>query len=331
MVVSPFFHKYNMDTNNKIEFIKTTTSNLESGKVQEECPETYLYSFIHTHDVNENGTTDEQLYIGEERITDRLNVGGSDLQEHTRKVGGLEASTIGQLKEKSISQIILEMVKPDRVPPTPSSRASISISYSGDRLIEVGSNLPELSAINVIVNDGEWSDGTSYAGGHGDAEISISSGDWGVPADEGTYTISGSVTFTEGGIPKDNFDTPYPNLQYQGGTVNSNTITIKAIKPIYINDGDVITDMVEHLVDYLAGTTITVTIPAEVETPEPVKFKVQVPEQFTTFTVMQYNPLTHLFDTPIPMVFVPGDEPMYEREESYTNTLNTEYQINLKK
>ena len=121
-------------------------------------------------------------------------------------------------------------------------------------------------------------------------------------------------------------------MQYHGGTKESSTITIKAVKPIYINDGNVITDMVKHIVDYLTGNTINVTIPAEVETPEPVKFKVLVPEQFSTFNVMQFNPLTQAYDTRVPMVFVSGDEPMYVRENNtYTNTTITKYQINLKK
>ena len=90
--------------------------------------------------------------------------------------------------------------------------------------------------------------------------------------------------------------------------------------------------MVKHIVDYLTGNTINVTIPAEVEAPEPVKFKVLVPEQFSTFNVMQFNPLTQTYDTPVPMVFVSGDEPMYVREDNtYTNTKSTKYQINLKK
>lgn len=321
-----------MDTNNKIEFIKTTTSKLENGDVQAAYPEEYPYSFIHTQDEFENGTKDEQLYIGESRITDKLNIGNADLNSPTRKVGGLEAATIGQLNQKSISQIILEMVRPDIVEPTATTKASVSISYSGSNLIEVGTNLPSSSDITVTIKDGVWSDETPYAGGHEPINMSINPGGWGELAEEGVYTISGSVTFLEGGIPKDNFGTPYPNKQYRGGTKNATNITIKAVNPIYINDGSVITDMVKHLVDYLAGQTINIIVPAEVETPEPVKFKVLVPEQFSRFTVKQYNPLTQAYDIPVPMVFVPGDQPMYEREDnSYTNTLSTKYQINLKK
>lgn len=305
-----------------VEFIETTSTNLTN--IQEEHPG----AFIHVND--ENG--DDVLYIGEDKVTDKFNVGGEKLNSPTRKVGGLNASTIGDLKGKSVSEILLDILRPDVVKPTVSTNASISISYSGSKLIEVGTNLPNENDISVTIRDGVWSDGTPYAGGHSDVVLSINQGLWGEPAEEGTYKISGSVTFNEGGIPKDNFGTEYPSEQYHGDTKTSSTITIKAVKPIYINNGNVITDMVKHIVDYLTGNTINVTIPAEVETPEPVKFKVLVPEQFSTFNVMQFNPLTQTYDTPVPMVFVSGDEPMYVREDNtYTNTKSTKYQINLKK
>ena len=305
-----------------VEFIETTSTKLED--VQTSHPG----AFIHVND--ENG--DDVLYIGDDKITDKFNVGDENLNSPTREVGGLNASTIGELKGKSVSEILLDILRPDVVVPTVQEYESISISYSGSKLIEVGTNLPNENDISVTIRDGVWSDGTPYAGGHSDVILSINQGLWGEPAEEGTYTISGSVAFNEGGIPKDNFGTEYPNWQYHGGTKESSTITIKVVKPIYINDGNVITDMVKHIVDYLTGNTINVTIPAEVETPEPVKFKVLVPEQFSTFNVMQFNPLTQTYDTHVPMVFVSGDEPMYVREDNtYTNTKSTKYQINLKK
>ena len=305
-----------------VEFIETTSTKLED--VQTSHPG----AFIHVND--ENG--DDVLYIGDDKITDKFNVGDENLNSPTREVGGLNASTIGELKGKSVSEILLDILRPDVVVPTVQEYESISISYSGSKLIEVGTNLPNENDISVTIRDGVWSDGTPYAGGHSDVILSINQGLWGEPAEEGTYTISGSVAFNEGGIPKDNFGTEYPNWQYHGGTKESSTITIKVVKPIYINDGNVITDMVKHIVDYLTGNTINVTIPAEVEAPEPVKFKVLVPEQFSTFNVMQFNPLTQTYDTHVPMVFVSGDEPMYVREDNtYTNTKSTKYQINLKK
>ena len=44
----------------------------------------------------------------------------------------------------------------------------------------------------------------------------------------------------------------------------------------------------QHIVDYLTGVELTVSIPAEGEDPEE-KFMIQVPEEFTTMTVKQMN------------------------------------------
>ena len=322
-----------MDTNNEIEFIKTTTSKMENGDVQAAYPEEFPYSFIHTHDENENGTTDDRLYIGEEMITDRLNVGNADLNSPTRKVGGLEASTIGVLNQKSISQIILEMVRPDVVEPSVTTQAGISISYSGLKLIEVDENLPGSDDISVTVRNGVWSDGTPYAGGHDDYELVISPDGWGGPAIEGIYTISGSVNFTEGGIPEDNFGTPYPGKQYHGGKKTSQNITIKAVNPIYINDGSDISEMVKHVVDYFDDAVIRVTIPSEIDgTPEDSKFRIYLPGTFSKFEVFQFNELTQKYDIGVDMVLIEGEESRYIRTDNVFDTLGpAKYEIKLKK
>ena len=181
-----------IDKNTPVEFIETTSTNLTN--IQEEHPG----AFIHVND--ENG--DDVLYIGEDKVTDKFNVGDENLNSPTREFGGLNASTIGELKGKSVSEILLDILRPDVVVPTVQEYESISISYSGSKLIEVGTNLPNENDISVTIRDGVWSDGTPYAGGHSDVVLSINQGLWGEPAEEGTYKISGSVTFNEGGIPK---------------------------------------------------------------------------------------------------------------------------------
>ena len=295
MKIFLFFHKYIMakiDKVTPVEFIETTSTKLTT--VQESHPG----AFIHVND--ENG--DDKLYIGEDQVTDKFNVGDTPNSTPTRKVGGLTASTIGQLKQKSISEIILDMVRPDVVEPTVSTALSFGISYSGSKLIETGTNLPAESSIAVTIKDGVWTDGTPYAGGHGTVSKRISPGNWNGTAEEGVYTISGSVIFFEGGIPKDNFGTLYPDKQYHGGQENATSIKITAVEPVYVNDGSVITDMRKHIVNYISGTELNVTIPKEVETPEPVKFMVVTPYEFNTFTVKQFNPLTQTYDTDIPMI-----------------------------
>ena len=305
-----------------VEFIETTSTKLTN--VQEEHPG----AFIHVND--ENG--DDTLYIGEDQVTDKFNVGDSNLNSPTRKIGGLNASTIGQLKEKSMSEILLDILKPDVVEPTISTNASISISYSGSKLIEVGSVLPSKQNITSTVKDGKWSDNTPYAGGHSDVVLSMSPDKWGQQSEEGVYTITGSVTFEEGGIPKDNFGTEYPNKQYHGDTKTSSPIKITSVYPIYVNDEFDITTMRGHLVDYLNGSVILqVSIPDEIDGTDD-KFKVYLPSVFSVFEVKQYDTLTGEYDIPIEMELIEGETSKYIRTNDVSDTLgSTTYEIKLSK
>ena len=303
-----------------VEFIETTSTKLED--VQTSHPG----AFIHVND--ENG--DDVLYIGEDKVTDKFNVGGKDFP--TRKVGGLDASTIGDLKEKSVSEILLDILKADVVVPTVYESASISISYSGNKLIKVGDLLPTEDNIISTVKDGKWSDDTPYAGGHGDVVLSMSPDKWGQQSEEGIYTITGSVTFEEGGIPKDNFGTSYPDEKYSGGTQTSSPIKITSVYPIYVNDESDITTMREYLVDYLNGSKILyVSIPGEIDGTDD-KFKVYLPSEFRIFEVKQYNPSTGKYDIPVNMKLIEGETSKYIRTNDISDTFGpAKYEIKLSK
>lgn len=305
-----------------VEFIETTSTKLTN--VQEEYPG----AFIHVND--ENG--DDTLYIGEDQVTDKLNVGNSNLNSPTRKIGGLNASTVGQLKEKSMSEILLDILRPDVVVPTVQESASIFISYSGGKLISVGDLLPSKTDIESTVKDGKWSDDTPYAGGHGDVVLSMSPDKWGTQSEEGVYTITGSVTFEEGGIPKDNFGTSYPDKKYSGDTKTSSPIKITSVYPIYVNDEFDITTMSGYLVDYLNGSVILqVSIPDEIDGTDD-KFKVYLPSVFSVFEVKQYNPLTGKYDIPVEMELIEGETSKYIRTNDVSDTLgSTTYEIKLSK
>ena len=309
-----------IDKNTPVEFIETTSTKLTN--VQEEHPG----AFIHVND--ENG--DDVLYIGDDKVTDKFNVGGKDFP--TRKVGGLDASTIGDLKKKSVSEILLDILRPDVVEPTVSTNASISISYSGEKLIKVGDLLPTEDNITSNVNDGKWSDGTSYAGGHGDVVLSMSPDKWGQQSEEGIYTITGSVTFEEGGIPKDNFGTSYPDEKYNGGTKTSSPIKITSVYPIYVNDESDVTTMREYIVDYLNDSKILyVSIPGEIDGTDD-KFKVYLPSEFRIFEVKQYNPLTGKYDIPVNMKLIEGETSKYIRTNDVSDTFGpAKYEIKLSK
>ena len=305
-----------------VEFIETTSTKLED--VQTSHPG----AFIHVND--ENG--DDVLYIGEDKITDKFNVGDENLNSPTREVGGLNASTIGELKGKSVSEILLDILRPDVAKPTVQEYESISISYSGKKLIKVGDLLPTEDNITSTVNDGKWSDGTSYAGGHGDVVLSMSPDKWGQQSEEGIYTITGSVTFEEGGIPKDNFGTSYPDEKYSGGTQTSSPIKITSVYPIYVNDESDITTMRKYLVDYLNGSKILyVSIPGEIDGTDD-KFKVYLPSEFSIFEVKQYNPSTGKYDIPVNMKLIEGETSKYIRTHDVSDTLgSTTYEIKLSK
>ena len=322
---SSFFHKYIMTKIDKItpvEFIETTSTKLED--VQTSHPG----AFIHVNDSN----GDDVLYIGEDKVTDKFNVGDENVNYPTRKVGGLDASTIGELKEKSVSEILLDILRPNVVEPKVSTNASIGISYSGSKLIEVGTNVPNENDISVTIMDGVWSDGTPYAGGHSDVILSMSPDKWGQQSEEGIYTITGSVTFEEGGIPKDNFGTSYPDKKYNGGTKTSSSINITSVYPIYVNDESDITTMREYLVDYLNGSKILyVSIPGEIDGTDD-KFKVYLPSEFRIFEVKQYNSSSGKYDTNIEMKLIEGETSKYIRTNDVSDTLgSTTYEIKLSK
>ena len=305
-----------------VEFIETTSTKLED--VQTSHPG----AFIHVND--ENG--DDVLYIGEDKVTDKFNVGGEKLNSPTRKVGGLDESTIGELKGKSVSEILLDILRPDVVKPTISTNASISISYSGSKLIEIGTNLPNENDISVTIKDGVWSDGTPYAGGHSDVILSMSPDKWGQQSEEGIYTITGSVTFEEGGIPKDNFGTSYPDRKYNGGIKTSSPIKITSVYPIYVNDESDITTMREYLVDYLNGSVILDdSIPGEIDGTDD-KFKIYLPSEFSVFEVKQYNSTSGKYDIPVNMELIEGETSKYIRTNDVSDTFGSaEYEIKLKR
>ena len=311
-----------IDKNTPVEFIETTTTKLTN--VQKDYPG----AFIHVNDAN----GDDVLYIGEDKVTDKFNVGDEDLNSPTRKVGGLDASTIGELKEKSVSEILLDILRPDVIEPTVQEYESINISYSGNKLIKVGDLLPTEDNIISTVKDGKWSDGTPYAGGHGDVVLSMSPDKWGQQSEEGIYTITGSVTFEEGGIPKDNFGTSYPDEKYSGGTQTSSPIKITSVYPIYVNDESDITTMREYLVDYLNDSKILyVSIPGEIDGTDD-KFKVYLPSEFSIFEVKQYNPSTGKYDILVNMKLIEGETSKYIRTNDISDTFGpTTYEIKLSK
>lgn len=214
-----------------------------------------------------------------------------------KKVGTTKINVSAGGKEKECTITV------EPTPPSTATQPSASISYSGDKLITVGSSLPLESAITATINDGKWSGAENanvpYAGGHS-IELSITKDgtpvEFGGIAEEGTYTISGVVTFTPGGSPMDNDNPPTEYPAYPGGTINTNTITVKVIYPIYINgyltregdDSEDITVMRRYDLDYNNPQELEITIPDETYSE---RLAIYVPYEFSELHLYKYDPI----------------------------------------
>lgn len=297
---------------------------LNSGRL-DETRKDHPASFIHFHDEGK----EDNLYIGDCRITDNFNIRNVPDKANTVKVGGLDPTTIGVLKDKSLSEIIMQMICPRTPPEPPISKPSMTISYSGNRLVKVGSNLPAKEDIIITCDKGKWSDGTVYAGEPSNTDISISPGKWGETSDEGNYVISGSIIFGAGPKPKDSYGEEYDD-NYTGGTVLSDEIKITSVYPILINT-DNIKEMKEYLVDYInSNPVLKITVPAEIDGTLD-KFKIYLPYEFSSIDVKQYNPVSGKYDIQINMVSMDDCSYHYIRtkDTKTTNTGSTQYEINL--
>lgn len=321
---------------NTIGFYKV----LNSGRL-DETRKDHPASFIHFHDEGK----EDNLYIGDCRITDNFNIRNVPDKANTVKVGGLDPTTIGVLKDKSLSEIVMQMICPRTPPELPISKPSMTISYSGNRLVKVGSNLPAKEDIIITCDKGKWSDGTVYAGEPSNTDISISPGKWGETSDEGNYVISGSIIFGAGPKPKDSYGEEYDD-NYTGGTVISNEIKITSVYPIYAttyfgtdDKGDISKLIEQPLQDYVNNEDVSfeITVPPE-EDGNLNKFKIYLPFEKKP-TVKQYNPVSGKYDIEIEMIYDKKikitDYPDYlyhcyiRTKDEYDTKGPTQYEINL--
>ena len=262
-------------------------------------------SFIHVC-----GNDVSNLYIGSHRVTDNFNVPGVDDKFKTVSVGGLEESTIGELKNKPISDILFNILCPD-VKPTVERKPSVTITYSGNKLISVGTTLPSEKDITINAYRGVFSTGISYAGEVSDSKLEMVPAKWGEASEEGKYTISAAVTFASGEVPVSSHGNKIPDSQYKGDDVLSNSIEIHSVHPIYTNGvkisenqsnierGD-ISVLNDIIVDYISGSKLFYIAVAE-ET-DKSKFKLDIPNSISSYTVMQKNNVSGKYDIGITMV-----------------------------
>ena len=260
-------------------------------------------SFIHVC-----GNDVSNLYIGSHRVTDNFNVPDVDENFKTVKVGGLEESTIGELKNKPISDILFNILCPD-VKPTVDKKPSVTITYSGNTLISVGTILPSETDITITSDRGVFSTGISYAGEVSDSKLEMVPAKWGEASEEGRYTISAVVTFASGEVPVSSHGNKIPDSQYPGGGA-SNSIEIHSVHPIYTNGVKIsenqsniergyISVLNDIIVDYISGSKLFYIAVAE-ETDDS-KFKLEIPNSISSYTVMQKNNVSGKYDIGITM------------------------------
>lgn len=310
-------------TNNSISFFVTNDFSQNADSYD---PTKHDGSFIY-----ECGKDKKNLYIGKSRITDNFNV-TADSSLPTIEVGGLEASTIGELKDKSMSDILFQIVCPD-IKPIVVSKPSVAISYS-KTLMSVDSSLPEQSDVTVVANRGKFSNGDYYAG-ESVITLTMDPDKWGQPGEEGVYKITAKAVFAEGESPKSSHGNDCEELRYKGGEIQSNK-TISVVKPIYISNGDDISVMNERIVNYISGCIIEVKTPGEKDGDYTNKFRVYLPGEFSKFVVMQKNPTTQKYDIEISMEpFEHSEYDGYKGYARYKGDFDTkgsaEYKIELKK
>ena len=294
-------------------------------------------SFIHVC-----GNDVSNLYIGSHRVTDNFNVPDADDKFKTVSVGGLEESTIGELKNKPISDILFNILCPD-VKPNVKRLPSVTITYSGNTLISVGTTLPSETDITITADRGVFSTGISYAGEVSDSKLEMVPAKWGKASEEGKYTISAVVTFASGEVPVSSHGNKIPESQYPGGVV-SNSIEINSVHPIYTNGvkisenqsnierGD-ISVLNDIIVDYISGESLYIAVAEETDDS---KFKLEIPNSISSYTVMQKNNVSGKYDIGITMVSDlsntrDGYKCYVRTTDSYDRKGSSEYKIELKK
>lgn len=303
-------------------FIRTTSDKLDD--VKKEHPEAIL---IHLHDENEGKVIRDNLYAGNCRVTDNFNIG--ELPDDIKTTIG----NLGELREKSISEIVLDMICPLEVPEV-KTNPSISISVD-NTLIKVGTILPDKNDVIVIPNRGLFTNGMSYAGEYNnDTVLTMKPEKWNEVCDEGSYTISCSGSFANGEAPKDTRGNICNDLQYIGGFVETNNITIKAVYPIYVNSSDIQNVNTElELKDYNSEQSWFVSIPSEIDDSN-YKFKIKLPYEFSSINVFQENPTKeNVYDIPIEMSIFDEENHIYIRTLDPKDTITdiAKYEIKLKK
>lgn len=216
---------------------------------------------------------------------------------------------------------------------------SFTISYNGPVTIEHGTSLPSVADFVVTYVPGVWDDEseTPYGGEQiGDVTLTMDPDSWGEPGvGDTTYTITGHMTVSDGGVPVNDFGKPQPGLKYIGGEITSNIISITVQDVVYINgyntgndDGLDITSMRKYVI-IDNSEPLYVTVPPEAADK---KLTIKTDSSFSQIVVYQYNRFSESddkYDIPISLEFDDVNEE-YVRAVEHANERKGEskYKIN---
>lgn len=217
---------------------------------------------------------DDTTNIANWKIESPSQGGGGTLEESievTESVGGIDAGTTyasGEDMETIFRQLLNPLRNPSFTPPS----ASLSIT-TGSSLAEVGNEVP--LTLTATLNQGKIEPPYGTSGKRSGAAIEYSingstpqSGNiFNVTASESNKTFRATVNYAAGEQPKNShhqdYDEPLP-----AGSVNSNTIEIEFVDPIWSNAADITTVAKEALVSKSTKSKQFVFPPCTAENPE---------------------------------------------------------------
>ena len=223
----------------------------------------------------------------------------------TVEVGGVKKDTTkASFEGKTISEVLDMILYPTLYPSVPAGKPSVTLSLGGNTsLYKVGATIPSTTSFTTTTDRGTLAYNTEagnryYAGAAGTPSYTISKGSFGGKFEEGTYTVTSSVTFAAGSQPLNNKGTKdgVTMTKYAGGTVKA-AQTMYGLYPIYISETSFTNLTEKGLQNYLTGEIKFTGISSPVETTSlNDKFTIAIPSYLTLKSVCTFNNSSGKYD-----------------------------------
>jgi len=219
------------------------------------------------------------------------------------------------------------------------------LAYSDKTLIKVGTKLPTSSNFNMSANRGTVpygnSDGNNYYAGEATflGFVQNPSNWFDTISEENVYSVYCAYSFARGAKIYDNKNNESDIPQYPGGNIKSNTISITAVYPIYVNNINIGNMNECELMDYNSSCVKVVNIPNENDGDWTNKFRIYVPDSVKISSVMMFNSISGEYDINVTMykmgteIFNDKTYITYSRYVKDTDTINqsAKYKITIVK